>query len=549
MSRSQARSSLIVNHIRPILHPEQVRVPRAFEVGLDGAILGGQYFEMGVNHLHARPLFGRVDRNEYQHQNARGQRLFEEELAWRDAENARRPAQLVNAEAELARVDTLFRLLNRAGTGHRDDFIQAIEITDEYRETTDFRGRSQRYQPMKPIPGLERARQAMQKLLPAWSPIFLSRVKEAADRFGIWKFLSNCRPFPRLSVHQGRQLLARLPSPDVAYYLANFGFDPRQKVLLDEGGSYYYEAELPLAKDVSLHEAGVSVAARVYVTGKQVSNNIVFKYHGKEGMVECVHTAICDVPAGGINNISFEKDIIERARSLEQAPASAPRLSPEDHFVSLRSYVAGIAEMGIVNVARASYLSEGDNPLTLPFGFNAMMQSQVFQALARLSPRASRRLALDHLLFLLESVPDAWLAPRFSTLAWTYGFEVALLGDLLMFTSIFEEFPRPWLAHWALSRAITGPIAEYLATKGFYAPQGIQPITVGTGAIPNAISQAMVEMGHQNAAINHLDPLFLGIYEFNQIDTERRTQVSPKEPAPRPWHFPRIRRRTRLRGR
>ena len=115
----------------------------------------------------------------------------------------------------------------------------------------------------------------------------------------------------------------------------------------------------------------------------------------------------------------FQEDIV-----FENASTYSPRLQEldiEEHFIALRSYVAGIAEMGLEDLLLASYHSEEINPETLPFGFNAAMHNQIAKCLAKVAPLQSYYILTDLYEELKASVPEDWLKPRIEMIHRMYG--------------------------------------------------------------------------------------------------------------------------------
>lgn len=268
----------------------------------------------------------------------------------------------------------------------------------------------------------------------------------------------------------------------MAYYREYHGFDPISAihVLKEpqgwEPGAYRYEATFPLARDPALQHAGVEIVARVdFSKETRVHNRIVFHRGGKERGIDCIHTAVCTMdsrelferprdPTGtDAPDEDLEARIVEYARTTEIRPVT---LAPEEHFVSLKSYVAGIAEMGLLNLMTASYYSEALNPTTLPFGFNSYMQKQLLSALRGVAPRVTRYLLSDFLGCLLEQVPTEWLFARWDLIDTTYGLSGAILEDARLFESLLAAYPdhARELGRWAVQYEDVDPlILERLA--------------------------------------------------------------------------------------
>ncbi len=177
----------------------------------------------------------------------------------------------------------------------------------------------------------------------------------------------------------------------------------------DETFGSSLECFFALNNDPALKLAGVDVGARVEVFEGVAHNRIVFRRGRRETEVSCVHTAIYTGTLEGFPEDEDDEGIVELAKSSEFRPVDLP---PSEHFFALKSYVAGLAEMGILNAMSASYISEEVNPYTLPIGFNAQMHAQIRRALHQLVPKVLDNLMRDFLLELFEKIPEEWLRPR-----------------------------------------------------------------------------------------------------------------------------------------
>jgi len=209
-----------------------------------------------------------------------------------------------------------------------------------------------------------------------------------------------------------------------------FGIDwdkALQCVPYNDCNHYILEKCFPLYNDPNLGAAGLNVCARVTVynasviDGNYVENSINFKKKGSKqiGTVDCVHTAVCEIPVSEVGEKFGDlKRTKEYVRSLEGRQKEI-RLAPEEHFKSLVSYVGGIADIGIGNMVAASNTSGVWTEM--PFGFNSAMQSQVLKAIEKVAPGSST----DIVFHLLESLADTsgeWIASRFDLLNETYDF-------------------------------------------------------------------------------------------------------------------------------
>jgi hypothetical protein len=213
--------------------------------------------------------------------------------------------------------------------------------------------------------------------------------------------------------------------------------------------SWRWEDFFPLTRDPALHAAGVEIGARVNIDRGFTSENltqrarIVFrklacnkivpncspsrqkcikcpdKYY-QEKTVDCTHVAVAtattdDLPA----------DQREFAKTTEYAEL---QLDPAETFVALRSYVQGIAEVGIENMYSAKY---PDDPLSMPFGFNSLMQKQVLACLLELCPEAAKNIQMRAIGELLEIAPAEWIKSRARLLNETYYINAAILKEIV----------------------------------------------------------------------------------------------------------------------
>lgn len=145
---------------------------------------------------------------------------------------------------------------------------------------------------------------------------------------------------------------------------------------------------------------------------------IVDRESGNEGTVNCVHTAIYS----GIIEEPDKMDLMELAKSSENKLIGLDQLDAEEHFLALRSYVAGIAEMGLKSTMLRSYFHEDFfNPDSEMLGFNDLMQSQIMSALEVVDPDLNTELRKDIVDGLTERVPPKWFEPRLDVLNKKFG--------------------------------------------------------------------------------------------------------------------------------
>ncbi len=225
------------------------------------------------------------------------------------------------------------------------------------------------------------------------------------------------------------------------YYKDVFGFDPVQARIKTRGGAFKYEQFFPLKADIELDREGITIGARVEFKQvefnkpeRPIRNRIVFRKGKMETQVACVHTALFTLDATEAL-IASDEQLVDLARCSERENEPI-KLPPEEHFVSLRSYVEGIAMLGIRNIIGASYYSEKINPDTLPFGFNSAMQKQIIQALHQLAPSATKAIVRDVLIELAQAVPEDWFDLRISLLDQIYNLKEIVLTDPAVFDAV-----------------------------------------------------------------------------------------------------------------
>ncbi|OLS15879.1 MAG: Ras family GTPase [Promethearchaeota archaeon CR_4] len=267
------------------------------------------------------------------------------------------------------------------------------------------------------------------------------------------------------------------------YYRSFFGFDPVASKIKIRTGEYKFEQFFPLKADIELERQGILIGARVEVreaptryftssrknTSKspateiapKINNRIVFKKGSQEQLVSCVHTAVCTLDATEAF-IADENQLFELSRNSDN---ELVRLPPEEHFVSLRSYVEGIAALGIRNIIGASYYSEKINPETLPFGFNSAMQRQIIEALRKLAPTATQALVRDVLIELASTVPQDWFNSRLLLLDQIYNLKDIVLTDPAVFQAVDEAVSSSNLRKFAVKYPKTHAVIKKFIEK------------------------------------------------------------------------------------
>ncbi len=277
------------------------------------------------------------------------------------------------------------------------------------------------------------------------------------------------------------------------YYRQTWGFDPVTEVKILPRGEKRYRAEFPLTEDPPLHAVGVAIAAEVDFLGSDVHNRIVFRTGDKETKVHCTHTVVYSGTLEGA--LTFAADInlgypSREEKAIIQSYGKAT-LSPEEHFVSLKSYVASIAETGLGNILLNDWDSNAQDARNItfqPFGFNGLMRAQVISALNKVAPDATLAFLREHIAVLADSRGANWLVSQLPSLDQVYfipalpddeyfehslkgGLSDAifncLLADESYFEALYEANPGIAMKRLALQWAFTpSGILEYLVKRG-----------------------------------------------------------------------------------
>ncbi len=232
---------------------------------------------------------------------------------------------------------------------------------------------------------------------------------------------------------------------DWDYYKRIWGFDPASDRIRLRKGWVRYEVWFPLEHDPDFYAIGVEIGARVDWKDERISNAIIFRCQAKEARVECTHTVIYQ---------GHKEEVLELANDPISVPdnnftLSPARLPPEEHFVALKSYVAGLAEIGIAQLFRASYISNEYDPENAIVGFNSLMQKQVAAALQKVAVDQARVFLQGFLLDLITHSTPAWVEPRLPYLDITYNISEILFHDAKALAFAKQQFPTlPW-DQWA----------------------------------------------------------------------------------------------------
>ncbi len=210
---------------------------------------------------------------------------------------------------------------------------------------------------------------------------------------------------------------ALLPESTRDYYRSTWGFDPVADCRILGSGRFQYEECFPLTEDLPLQAIGITICAHVDWEGEDVRNRIVFRRSEAEGQqkeagVECTHTIIYAGPTSDaltfVENLDTSPDnpppIAEEILNRTERPATLP---PWEHFAALKSYVAAVADIGVIPLLRQSNAIHANPADDLPFGFNAEMRAQVLRALYTIAPLAMITIYRDLTVEFLDSHPPA----------------------------------------------------------------------------------------------------------------------------------------------
>ena len=150
-------------------------------------------------------------------------------------------------------------------------------------------------------------------------------------------------------------------------------------------GSYTLEQAFDLVNDPELLKAGVEICARMKVNEFGFDGRIVFRRSWVVSTISCTHAVVDQI----IFDAGEEKGF--RSVSTEGRPALRNQLTPEEHYVALKSYVGYLAEEGILNLLMASFKAELDQEKQ-EFGANHLMCQQHTRALLDIAPETTANL-------------------------------------------------------------------------------------------------------------------------------------------------------------
>ncbi|GAB4329750.1 MAG: hypothetical protein Kow0069_37290 [Promethearchaeota archaeon] len=277
-----------------------------------------------------------------------------------------------------------------------------------------------------------------------------------------------------------------------AYYLQVHGFDPlNDKVAVKANDvEWQYEAWFEPVNDPELESAGVLVGAVVQVDARGRSKNrVVFRRGNSESSVECIHTAVCTISSLDFGELTREPNkVVELARSTERNELELP---PEEHFASLKSFVAGLVELGFKGAILTTYFEQGkpSDPQQQPFGFNAFFQRQVINALNRVAREAAAALGRAVVLKLAEEsahVDPRWFVSRLEVLDDRLGIFHALFTDLDTFDQVRKLLVRTAGDDPEVLRELYLKAVKYSNTIG-------EVLDVFAGFVNRAVQRSLVE--------------------------------------------------------
>lgn len=258
-----------------------------------------------------------------------------------------------------------------------------------------------------------------------------------------------------------------LTPKNLEYYGETWGFDPvKDQVKTNEDG-YYYETCLPLENDPVLNKVGVKMVVRVEVDSTGTHNRIGFERGDKRSLIECIHTVIYDATPEELADYSPE-DYKSLVHTTEGRPAILP---PWEHFVSLKSFAAGLVDRGVIStlfcLPAGSHpkkdLADGqlDDQGREPNGLNY----QFIDILNEVAPEILKSHIVERAGEIIEQAPENWLRTRAEILTWHYKLDL-LFGNTPYLASVDHATLRKLL--FLFLSLLCGPsgghIVQYAST-------------------------------------------------------------------------------------
>ena len=162
---------------------------------------------------------------------------------------------------------------------------------------------------------------------------------------------------------------------------------PHEKKVLAERHVIYEKSYTPI-NDKFLLEEGIDVTARTEYCNGKITNRIIFQKGDQQEHVSCIHAVIGQFVFDRRGNMEH------RNVSMEEKEELINSLSLDEHWFSLKSYVAGIIDFGIQNCI-LEMLKSRFNPLEpAQHVFNVYLQSQLLRIVKTLAPNTFNNLLL-----------------------------------------------------------------------------------------------------------------------------------------------------------
>ena len=144
-------------------------------------------------------------------------------------------------------------------------------------------------------------------------------------------------------------------------------------------------------KDEILKKAGLEFLTRTTFRMGNIQNEIGLRLGESWEFIDCIHIVI------GKINVSDSGEMLYEHVHLETTAKSQIKLTPEEHFFALKSFVEYLLERGIQeSIIDVLKLKENEQ---YNFGFNHLMAAQFIEILFELVPNESK----DLFLYLLEN--------------------------------------------------------------------------------------------------------------------------------------------------
>ncbi len=184
-----------------------------------------------------------------------------------------------------------------------------------------------------------------------------SAPRPATLRFSPDRVLSEMAGADRANHRATRSMLADpllLSKEECEYYRTIWGFDPVDDCQPLLEGKFRYNACVPM-KDI-----GVMICARVIWHAKGHCNYIIFGRDTEETFVASTNRLIYAgltpiTPGFDFNIYTPRENLTPEARDLLRRAGNPAVLPPWVHFAALKTYIAAVAEVGLLSLLRQSY--------------------------------------------------------------------------------------------------------------------------------------------------------------------------------------------------